>query len=229
MAQAVILAGGKATRMRPYTDDRPKAMIEVGGRPIVEHQISWLKANGVDQIVLSCHHKAEVLQNHLGDGSTLGVELSYAIEERPLGRGGGLRFAATHLPSVGSRWFALNGDVITDLTLSEMTGSHERTQALATIALAQYRSSWGIADLHGDLIKGFLEKPALPYWINGGIYLFEWDVVEMLPELGDHEDSTFPDLAKRSKLAGFRIDGYWKGIDNAKDIQEANDYLEGMR
>lgn len=222
MRQAVILAGGKATRMRPYTEERPKAMVEVAGRPIIEHQIDWLVRNMVTEVVVSCGYKAEVLENHLEDGSRLGVRLTFAVEETPLGRGGGLKFAGKHLPEPTDRWMALNGDVIADFRIQDLTDKHEEMASTATIALAPYTTRWGIADLDGHLIKGFLEKPKLPYWINAGIYCFEPEIIDLLPDLGDHEDSTFPDLALAGKLAAYFIEGYWKGIDTAKDIEEAS-------
>lgn len=214
--------------MRPYTDDRPKAMVEVGGIPIVEHQIRWLAANGVTDIVVSCGYRADVLKQHVADGSPLGVSVTYAIEDEPLGRGGGLKFAAKHLPRPDDRWLALNGDVLSRFDLSDLTAQHEKLQALATIALAQFQTTWGVADLDGDLIRGFIEKPKLPYWINAGIYCFEPSIVEMFPEKGDHEDTTFPRLAGEGKLGAFFIDGYWRGIDTVKDIQEATKELEEL-
>lgn len=227
MEQAVILAGGQATRMRPYTDDRPKAMVEVAGLPIIAHQIRWLKANGVAEVVVSCGYRAEVIEEHLGDGTALGVRVVYAREDEPLGRGGGLKFAAKRLPHPTQRWMAMNGDVICDLNVDELEEHHASTGAIATIALAQYRSSWGIADLDGDLVRGFLEKPLLPYWINAGIYCFEPSLTDLLPDIGDHEDTTFPRLAEQDRLVGFRIKGYWRGIDTAKDIKEASEELAG--
>lgn len=226
VTQAVILAGGQATRMRPYTDDRPKAMVEVGGAPIVEHQIRWLVGNGVTRIVVSCGYRAEVLKEHLADGFAFGASIVYAIEDEPLGRGGGLKFAAKHLDDTSGRWLALNGDVICRFPIAELLAKHEQEGATATIALAQYRTTWGIADLDGELIRGFKQSPLLPYWINGGIYCFEPSLTELLPDLGDHEDSTFPELAKKGKLAAYKIEGYWKGIDTVKDIKEATADLE---
>ena len=226
MKQAVILAGGQATRMRPYTDDRPKAMVEVAGAPIVEHQIRWLRDNDVKNIVISCGYRAEILENYLEDGEKLGVSLTYAIEAEPLGRGGGLKFAANHLNEPEERWMALNGDVLTDFPLEDMVRHHSEIKTTATIALAAYRTRWGIADLDGDFIKGFIEKPELPYWINAGIYCFEPELAELLPDKGDHEDSTFPELSKKGKLGAFRIIGhYWRGIDTAKDIKEASEEI----
>ncbi|MCA1841124.1 MAG: nucleotidyltransferase family protein, partial [Actinobacteria bacterium] len=133
----------------------------------------------------------------------------------------GLKFAAKRLADTNGRWMALNGDVISRFKVKELEGQHERLGVIATIALAAYRTTWGIADLEGDLIRGFTQSPTLPYWINAGIYCFESEVIEMLPDKGDHEDSTFPELATQGKLGAYRIDGYWRGIDTAKDIKEA--------
>ena len=227
--QAIILAGGKATRMRPYTDDRPKAMVEVAGVPIVEHQIGWLTANGVDRIVVSCGYKAEAIQDHLSKTSTNAATLTYAVEPEPLGRGGGLKFAAAHLPNPEETFFALNGDVMAEFPLAEMLEHHRSEEALATVALAAYQTTWGIADMDGGLIRGFRQSPVLPYWINGGIYALDPKCVPMLPDKGDHEDSTFPQLAEQGKLAGYRINGYWRGIDTVKDVLEATKELAERR
>jgi NDP-sugar pyrophosphorylase family protein len=226
--QAIILAGGKATRMRPYTDDRPKAMVEVAGAPIVEHQLGWLAANGIDEIVVSCGYKAEAIQEHLS-GLEFGGTLTFAVEPEPLGRGGGLKFAAAHLADKGSTFIALNGDVISDFAIADLLAHHRAEGALATVALAAFQTSWGVADLDGGLIRGFVQSPVLPYWINGGIYAIEPQVVAMLPDRGDHEDSTFPQLARDGKLAGYRINGYWRGIDTVKDVAEATKEMAGRR
>jgi len=226
--QAVILAGGQATRMRPYTDDRPKAMVEVAGAPIIEHQIKWLASNGVTKVVVSCGYKAEVIREHLGDGSRFGVETTYAVEDKPLGRGGGLKYAARQLPDPQDVWLALNGDVITRFSVVDLVAQHEKMGVVATIALAQYRTTWGIADLDGDLIRGFVQSPSLPYWINAGIYCLDPLFAEHLPNEGDHESSTFPELAAAGKLGAYRIDGYWRGIDTAKDIKEATEELQAL-
>jgi NDP-sugar pyrophosphorylase family protein len=224
--QAIVLAGGKATRMRPYTDDRPKAMVEVAGMPIVEHQIRWLVDNGVKEIVVSCGYRAEILQEHLQDGQEVGAAITYAVESEPLGRGGGLKFAARRVPHPDQFTFALNGDVLSRFALAHLLEHHRSVGATATLALAPYKTTWGIADVDGGLIKGFRQSPTLPYWINGGIYVLEPECVDLLPDKGDHEDSTFPELARQGKLGGYRIDGYWRGIDTVKDVIEATNDLE---
>lgn len=219
--QAIILAGGKASRLRPYTDDRPKAMVPVAGRPIVDWQLEWLSDQGAEHVVVSCGYRADVLEAHLAE-HPYPLRIDVAVEEEPLGRGGALRFAAGQLPYQGERWLALNGDVLCRFPLTELVGRHAATDAMATIALAPYRTTWGIAMLdEQDRIVGFVQSPKLPYWINGGIYAFEPDVVGLLPERGDHEDTTFPRLAVDKRLAGYKIDSYWRGIDTVKDVNEA--------
>jgi NDP-sugar pyrophosphorylase family protein len=220
--QALIIAGGQATRMRPYTDDAPKAMVLVADVPIVGYQLHWLAEHGVKRVVLSCGYKAGMIRDYVGDGAAFGIEAIYAVEDQPLGRGGGLKFAARSLPEPASRFIVLNGDILTRFAIQDLIEHHCRRQGAVTIALAPYRSNWGVADLEDDdVVRGFRQSPTLPYWINAGAYVFEPEVVELLPDKGDHEDSTFPQLAQDGRLIGFRMDGYWRGIDTVKDVKEA--------
>jgi NDP-sugar pyrophosphorylase family protein len=225
MRQGVILAGGRSLRMRPYTDDRPKAMVEVAGAPILEHQIRWLVANGIETVVLSVGYRADVIQNHFGEGSRHGLKITYAVEDEPLGRGGGLKLAARMLPYPDEGWFGINGDVIVEFDLDQLRKRHESIGATATVGLAPFVTSWGLAKLEGDFIVGFEQSPKLPYWVNAGIYAMNPEVVDLLPDKGDHEDSTFPDLATRRKLGAFMIEGYWRPIDTVKDVEEATKEL----
>jgi NDP-sugar pyrophosphorylase family protein len=221
--QAVILAGGQATRLRPYTDDRPKAMVPVADKPIVDWQLEWLAQSGCEHTVISCGYLADVLDKHLA-GHAYPFTIEVVVEDEPLGRGGALRFAAGHLPYETERWLALNGDVLCRFPLGDLIDRHASAAAMATIALAQYRTTWGIATLdEQDRIAGFVQSPKLPYWINGGVYAFEPDVVELLPVKGDHEDTTFPQLAVDRRLAAYKIDGYWRGVDTVKDVKEAGE------
>lgn len=207
--------------MRPYTDTRPKAMVEVGGRPIIDHQLAWLADHGVEQVVVSCGYKAEILREHLG-ARTGGPETTLLVEDEPLGRGGALRYASTGLRDPESSYFALNGDVLTWFPLDEFTAHHRAKRGLATLALAQFRTTWGVVDVDDDdRIEGFTQSPLLPVWINAGVYLFEPEITRLLPVKGDHESSTFPELAKEGRLSAYRIDGFWRGIDTVKDVKEA--------
>lgn len=225
ITQALILAGGQATRMRPYTDDAPKAMVPVAGKPIIGHQLAWLAEHGIKHVMISAGYRSEMIREYVMDGADFGVSVEYAIEAEPLGRGGGLKFAAKRLSLTGP-FLVLNGDVIADFAITELADHHDNRGNAVTIALVPYRSNWGIAQLdEHDRISGFTQSPQLPYWINAGIYVFNADVVALLPDLGDHEDTTFPHLAAEGRLGGYRVTGYWRGIDTVKDVMTASEEL----
>jgi len=223
---AIILAGGKGERLRPYTNDRPKVMVEVAGKPILAWQIEWLKSHGITKFVLTVSYKYEVVQEYFGDGSKFGIEVDYSIEETPLGRGGGIKKAfKSHLVSGESDVVVCNGDIITKLNLTEMIKNHVNQQALVSLLLVPYISRWGVVKVDDENhITGFEEKPKLPYWINGGIYLFNKDVEPLLPEVGDHEKETFPKIPKE-KFLGFKDEGFWRAVDVVKDKSEAEAFL----
>lgn len=218
--QAVLLAGGQATRLRPYTEDRPKAMVEIAGAPIIFRQLEWLQSYGVTHVVVSCGYRADVLQDALTSAAFPELKIRFALEDEPLGRGGGLKFAARELFFV-EPWYALNGDVLTDLPLAELSAQHVKSPNLATIALAPLRTTWGVVDVEDGQVTGFQQSPVLPYWLNAGVYCFDPDFQHELPDKGDHEDSTFPRLASEGRLGAYFIEGYWRGVDNAKDVAEA--------
>ncbi|MGH3833230.1 MAG: nucleotidyltransferase family protein [Pseudonocardiaceae bacterium] len=225
--QAVILAGGQGSRLKPYTDTRPKSMIEIAGRCIIDHQLEWLAEAGVTDVVVSAGHLHEVLVGHLS-AAAWPLRVTTVVEERPLGRGGGLKYAGKHLPAPTEAWYGLNGDVWTRFDLNGMAACHARREAVATIGLARPRLPWGVVEVdERGRVTGFVEAPPSPCPINGGVYVFSREMLDLLPDTGDHERSTFPLLAKRGRLAGFPIEGYWRAIDTAKDIREAARELGG--
>ncbi|MGW6880397.1 nucleotidyltransferase family protein [Streptomyces goshikiensis] len=223
--QAVVLAGGQGSRLRPYTDDRPKPMVEIPGTgtPIIGHQLAWLAAEGVTDAVVSCGHLAEVLQEWLAR-ARLPLRVTTVVEEEPLGRGGGLKYAARHLPHPDRPWYATNGDIWTRFSLREMAAFHAERGAVATLALARPRIPWGVVETNefGQILD-FIEAPPSPYLINAGVYVFGAEFTALLPDLGDHERTTFPRLARERRLAGFPLPqgAYWRAIDTAKDLTEA--------
>lgn len=231
ITSAIILAGGRGERLRPYTNDRPKVMVEIAGKPILAWQIEWLKSFGITKFVLTVSYKHEVVEDYFGDGSKFGIEIDYSIEETPLGRGGGIKKAfKSSLISKENDVVVCNGDIITKLDLSKMIDEHLTQKALVTLLLVPYISRWGVVkvDEQSSHISGFEEKPKLPYWINGGIYLFNREVEPMLPEVGDHEKETFPKIPK-NKFLGFKDVGFWRAVDVVKDKSEAEDFLNSGR
>ncbi len=224
---AIILAGGKGERLRPLTNNKPKVMVEVAGKPILAWQIDWLKFHGITKFVLTVSYKHEVVQDYFGDGSKFGIEIDYSIEETPLGRGGGIKKAfKSSLVKDASDVVVCNGDIITKLDLTKMIKNHTSQQALVSLLLVPYLSRWGVVKIdEDDHVIGFEEKPKLPYWINGGIYIFNRDVEPFLPEVGDHERETFPKIPKE-KFLGFKDEGFWRAVDVVKDKSEAEYFLE---
>lgn len=223
---AVILAGGKGERLRPLTNNRPKVMVELDGKPILAWQIEWLKSHGITKFVLTVSYKHEVVEQYFGDGSKFGIKIDYSIEETPLGRGGGIKKAfKSLLVRNASDVVVCNGDIITKLDLSKMIENHLNNQALVSLLLVPYLSRWGVVKIdEQDHVTGFEEKPKLPYWINGGIYIFSKEVEPLLPELGDHEKETFPKIP-REKFLGFKDEGFWRAVDVVKDKSEAESFL----
>lgn len=220
---ALIIAGGQGERLRPLTNERPKAMVPVAGRPIMEHQIAWLREGGVTDVVALCGYKGHVIRDHFGDGSAFGVRMHYSFEEEPLGRGGALRQGhEMFLASEEGPAIALNGDVITRQPLQDLIDYHRRKGAAATLMLVPLRSPYGIARTdRAGRITSFTEKPALPYWINAGIYVLSPEFFRRLPVKGDHEDTVFPELAAEGRLYGFKSRAYWRAVDSVKDLTEA--------
>lgn len=225
---ALIIAGGEGQRLRPHTYDRPKNMVPVLGKPIVDWQLEWLREGGVTDAVLLCGYKAEVLQEHLGDGAAFGVGVQYSLEEEPLGRGGALKRGYPLVGPGDEPVVACNGDILTRQPLAEMIAFHREKQAMATVMLTPLRSPYGVVDVRDDgRIESFREKPELPYWINAGIYVLSREFFGLLPERGDHETTTFPQLASEGRLFGFKSRAYWRPVDSIKDLSEAEKELAG--
>jgi NDP-sugar pyrophosphorylase family protein len=221
--EAIILAGGKAERLGDAAAGRPKALVPIAGHPLAEYQVSQLVAAGVGRVIVSCAAgQGDIFEAKL---SGLGAEIVVAAEQERLGRGGGLRFAATFREESGPL-YALNGDELLDVDLEALLARHREEAPAATIALAPLTSPFGIVDLDDDdHVTGFREAPRLPHWVNVGCYVLDQEALDRLPERGDHEQSTFPELAAEGKLLGFRHEGVWITINTPKDLRKAEDYF----
>jgi NDP-sugar pyrophosphorylase family protein len=149
------------------------------------------------------------------------------IEDEPLGRGGGIKKAMKAITEPYSEVIAANGDVITMADLQAMMAAHTRRGMLASILLTPFYSPYGIVDIsEDDKVLGFREKPELPYWINAGVYVLSREVLDLLPDKGDHEDTTFPLLSSQGKFAAFRSRAFWRGVDTVKDLSEMTRVME---
>ncbi|OGO51476.1 MAG: hypothetical protein A2148_12140 [Chloroflexi bacterium RBG_16_68_14] len=223
---AIILAGGKGERLRPLTSDKPKSMVPLLGKPIMEHQVEWLRESGVTDIVVACGYLHEVIEEYFQDGGRWGVRIRYSVEDEPLGRGGALKLAYRQVPPEEPSVIATNGDNVNTQPLAPMVRQHRRTGAVGTLLLTQLRSPYGIVQQRGKRIVGFREKPLLPHWLSAGMYVLSAEFFALLPDVGDHEDELFPRLAAEGRLYAFRSRVYWKAIDTVKDLNEAAAQLQ---
>jgi NDP-sugar pyrophosphorylase family protein len=223
-SEAIILAGGKAERLGDAAAGKPKALVPIAGRPLVAYQIALLAKGGVRRVIISCAAgQEELFERELGG---LGVELVTVGEPEPLGRGGGLRLAAEARQDEDPV-FALNGDEVFDLDPRELFDAHVRRGGAATITIASLQSQFGIVEVdEDDVVRGFKEAPRLPYWVNTGFYVLEEEAIARLPQRGDHESSTFPDLAAEGRLRAFRHEGLWLTVNTPKDLRQAQEYVE---
>ncbi len=219
--EAIILAGGKATRMGEAAQGLPKALVPIAGHPLAAYQVAQLARAGVERIIVSCAAgQSDLFAQEL---SGAGAEIVPVEEPEPLGRGGGLRFAAAQRQEDGPMW-AFNGDELHDVDLGAMLSAHRSHGAAATIVVAPLISQFGVVDLDGDRVTGFREAPRLPHWVNSGVYVLDEEALDRLPGRGDHEQSTFPELAEEGKLYAYRHEGLWITVNTPKDLMRAEQH-----
>ncbi len=229
MKYAILLAGGKGERLRPLTEDKPKCMVSVLGQPLLAHLLQWLSLGGINRVLISCGYRHEVIKEYFGDGTKFGVKIEYVVENEPLGRGGGIKKALKNVPQDSGPVLALNADALTNLNINDLIAFHKQKNGLATIVSVPLKSSYGIVDVgeNGD-VKSFREKPELPFWLNAGIYVLEPNIISYLPDRGDHETSTFPQLAEIGLLKAFTTKAFWHSVDTVKDLGELRNEMEQL-
>ena len=221
--EAIVLAGGKGERLGAAARGRPKALVPVAGRPLAAYQVGLLVAAGVERIIVSCAEgQGELFEAEL---SGFGAEIVAVPEPEPLGRGGGLRFAARERQERGPV-YALNGDELMDLDFGALLDAHRRQRAAATIVVARLPTAFGVVDVdEEDRVLGFEDSPLLPYWAHAGVNVLDAEALERLPERGDLERTTLPELAAEGRLVAFRHEGVWLTVNTPKDLREAEEYL----
>jgi len=214
--KAVILVGGEGTRLRPLTYETPKSMVPVLNRPFLEHTLAYLKNYGVSDIILTLSYLPDAVQNYFGDGSSSGVQLSYAVEDNPLGTGGAVKNVEQHLDST---LVVLNGDVFSDIDIADMFDFHRSKGAKVTIALTWVDDPcpFGVVETDGaKQVKQFVEKPSpgrvTTHWVNAGIYIIEPEVLQHIPPNTHYmfERGLFPRLLEFGEpVYGYPSSGYW--------------------
>ena len=231
--QAVVLAGGEGTRLRPLTLTVPKPVMPLAGRPFLSFMLDWLARHGVDDVILSCGFLADAVEGVLGDSHD-GTRLRYVNEPEPLGTAGPIKLAA-EAGVLDERFLVLNGDVLSDMDLSQELLQHERTGARVTLALiaVEDTSSYGVVPTAPDgQVEAFLEKsagPAPTNRINAGAYVLEREVVDTIARgrAVSFEREVFPALTGAG-LYGYAASGYWIDIGSPDRYLEATyDLLAG--
>ncbi len=221
LKHAIILAGGKGERLRPVTNDRPKPMVEINGKPILAYQLQQMTQAGVEEVVFAVSYHKEVLQAHVANGESYGILAAYSIEDTPLGRGGGIKQAMRELSDGWEDVLITNGDNLWKLDIADIYKQHKCNNALVTMVVSPLKSPYGIVEFdEAYQVLGFREKPVLPHWINSGVYIFNKELYNMLPDIGDHETETFPKLPKE-RFFVYKSENYWRGVDTMKDLTEA--------
>lgn len=230
---AVILAGGKGTRLRPLTYIIPKALIPIRGRTITEHIFDLFKKYEIYDVMIAVGHMRHRIKIFFGDGKRFGMNVKYIEEKKPLGTAGPLRMARKYLKET---FIVSNGDELKDIDIADMYNSHKRNNALVTIALTTVSdpSRYGVAKLSGNKILQFIEKPkkeeAPSNLINSGFYIIEPEVLNMIPKgFAMLEKDIFPKLAKMGRLYGYPFSGQWFDTGNFQRYSIALKKWKGIK
>ena len=229
--KAVVLAGGKGTRLAPYTKILPKPLMPIGDVPILEILLRQMKRAGVTDVILTVGHLAELLRSFFQDGSRFGLHIDYSFEDEPLGTAGPLSLVCERLDDT---FFVTNGDVLTTLNLAKMLAFHRQSGAAATIAMHErkVKIDLGVLQFNGDLeLSGYIEKPTYDFHVSMGVYIFEPCVLEYIPY---NRYLDFPDLVLKlieggERVMGYPFAGYWQDLGRPDDYEQAVDDFEALR
>ena len=228
---AVILAGGKGSRLRPYTTTLPKPLMPIGDDcSILEIVLRQLARNGFVSVTLAVGHLGQLIQALVGDGSQWGLEVDYAIEDQPLGTIGPVRQVLERLPD---EFLVMNGDILTDLDYAQLLEFHRQSQAPITVATyaREVRIDFGVLETDDRLVVRFTEKPTLSYTVSMGVYAISKATLQRYPaDRAFGFDDLMTDLLARGETpASFPFDGYWLDIGRPDDYDRANAEFERMR
>ena len=227
--KAFILCGGRGERLKPLTDNLPKPMVCVAGKPILEYQLELLHKHGIRKVVMLAGWCGEQIEEYFGKGDKLGMRIEYSYED-PTNRLGTAGPIKASRDKIDGPFIVMNGDIISNVNISAIVAFHMGLDdCLGTVNMINMPSPYGIIDLDGSKILQFREKPVLPFKMNAGLYVLEPDVVDIMPDVGSIETDVFPKLAAMEKLFGYDSTGiYWSDVGTHKDLEKVNkDILTG--
>lgn len=226
--RAIILAGGKGLRLRPYTVVLPKPLMPIGEFPILEVIVRQLSHFGFDHITLAVNHQAEIIQAYFGDGKKWNIKIDYVLEDKPLGTMGPLK----NISDLPENFLIMNGDILTDLNFAELYEQHVASKKIFTISshARVQKIDYGVLRVADGSLVGFEEKPQLPYEVSMGIYCLNNRVLKYIPEGPFGFDSLMHVLLKeKESVSAVKYEGYWLDIGRPDDYLIAIDEFERSR
>lgn len=233
--KAVVMAGGDGARLRPLTVGRPKPMVPLVNKPVLGHILDLLKRHGITEVIITLRYLASVIQDFYGDGSNLGMNITYVVEESPLGTAGSVKYAAPYLDDT---FLVISGDALTDFDLKEIVQTHKAHNVLATLTLTRVHNplEYGVVVTNeAGYVDRFLEKPGwaelISDTVNTGIYVLEPAALDLIPAEGayDFSNELFPAMLQNGMpIYGHIVEGYWCDVGNIAEYQRATaDLLYG--
>jgi NDP-sugar pyrophosphorylase family protein len=222
--KAVVLAGGKGTRLRPLTFSIPKPLLPIAEKPILEIILKNFKKFGITEVIISVGYQGELIKAFCADGARFGLSVKYVDEEKPLGTAGPLSLMRDCFTD-GEKFILMNGDIFTQLNFSKMIDYHNKGEYCITIGYRTYEHKlpFGVLELEGTKLCGIVEKPSTTVNVSAGIYVLDASIIDFIP---DNTFFTMPDLAnklleEKRRIGAYRIEEYWLGIENIGHFNEA--------
>jgi len=219
--KALILVGGKGLRLRPYTDDIPKAMVKIDGKPLLYWILKWLEYHKITEIVLGVAYKKEIICDYIKDNTDF-KDLNIVCNDHTEAEGTGdaFRLAIENQKIDDNHFIAMNGDELTDLSIHNFFKFHLDHDSIVTMLACPLTSPYGVLEIDDNhFITSFKEKKRLDNtFVNSGIYIFSKEIKKYLPEKGDIERTTFEELSKLRKLKAFKYNGFWRTVNTEKDL-----------
>ncbi|MBT6231575.1 MAG: NTP transferase domain-containing protein [Candidatus Scalindua sp.] len=227
---AIIMAGGEGTRLRPFTENLPKPMIEINGIPLLERQVRCLAKMGMTTIYISVNYLSEIIKEHFGDGSNFGVVISYLDEDKKLGTAGALSL----LPELekSQSIIVMNGDILITSDFVNLFHFHKEHDSMITVSAINYHVEipYGVIDFKGVEVKALLEKPSQTFFCNAGIYALSIDVLKDIPAdtFWNMTDLIDKCLLNKNKVTVFPVHEYWSDIGTPADLEKARKEFKGV-
>jgi dTDP-glucose pyrophosphorylase len=219
----VLMVGGLGTRLRPLTENTPKPMLKVGGKPILETIVKRFVEDGFTNITMCLGYKSNVIQDYFRDGSGFGANIDYIVEEKRMGTAGALTLLEKRLDNP---FFVMNGDLLTDINFEKMLDFHVEHNSKATMCVREYdiEVPYGVVNVANENITSIIEKPIHSFFVNSGIYLLEPDCIDLIPDNKFYDMPTlFEELiAAKEKIISFPLQEYWLDIGRVADYEKAN-------